>query len=99
MSEIAKLSMKKSEHSLIVGAVRTFEDKVGADLREYVVSKKYTGPTRSGLWVPLDKWDEFKVLVQKVDAEVQLQKTVNKEQNGKAKELQEAMATYSAEKI
>lgn len=99
MSEIAKLSMKKSDHSLIVGAVRTFEDRVGADLREFVVTKKYTGPTRSGLWIPLDKWDEFKVLVQKVDAEVQLQKTVSKEQNEKAKELQEAMAACNAGKI
>lgn len=82
MNDVAKLAMKKSDHSLIVGAVRTYENKVGADLREYIVSNKYTGPTKSGLWIPLDKWEEFKILVQKVDAEVQLQKTASKEQKG-----------------
>jgi hypothetical protein len=98
MSEVAKLSMKKSEHSLIVGAVRKYENKVGADLREYIVSDRYTGPTKSGLWIPLDKWNEFKALVQKVDEEVEVQKTISKEKNGKAKELQEAMSACNTVK-
>ena len=36
----------------------TFKGHKGVDIRYYVESPEYTGPTPRGVWIPKEKWAE-----------------------------------------
>jgi hypothetical protein len=40
---------------------------VGIDIREYVTSERYTGWSKNGIRVPVEKWQDFKEILDKVD--------------------------------
>ena len=50
---------------IIVG-VREYNGKVGVDIREYTTSEKYTGPTKKGLRIPAEKFEEFKKIINSI---------------------------------
>lgn len=62
--EIGRL--KKSSTVEIVVKKDDFGGSPGITIREYVTSDKYTGFTKNGTRIPVDKWEEFLQLVQKV---------------------------------
>ncbi|MAG39759.1 hypothetical protein CMI41_02225 [Candidatus Pacearchaeota archaeon] len=51
----------------IVLAIKEFNGRVGVDIREYAQSEQYTGPTKKGLRIPADKFDEFKTMINSID--------------------------------
>jgi len=53
----------------IVVGIREYNGRVGVDIREFTQSEAYTGPTKKGLRVPADKFEEFKKLINSVNAE------------------------------
>ncbi len=52
----------------IVIGLREYNGKTGLDIREYTQSESYTGPTKKGLRIPADKFEEFKTMINSVDA-------------------------------
>jgi hypothetical protein len=62
--------IKKGEYQgavtdIVIG-VREYNGKVGVDIREYTTSDKYTGPTKKGLRIPAEKFQEFKAMINSV---------------------------------
>ena len=53
----------------IVIGVREYNGKVGIDIREFVSSEKYTGPTKKGLRIPAEKFQEFKEMINSIKSE------------------------------
>ena len=47
----------------IVIGIREYNGKVGVDIREFTTSEKYTGPTKKGLRIPAEKFEEFKRII------------------------------------
>jgi hypothetical protein len=47
----------------IVVGIREYNGKHGVDIREFTTSEKYTGPTKKGLRIPAEKFQEFKQLI------------------------------------
>ncbi len=53
----------------IVIGVREYNGKVGVDIREFVTSEGYTGPTKKGLRIPTEKFKEFKEMINSITEE------------------------------
>jgi len=50
----------------IVVGIREYNGKVGIDIREFTTSDKYTGPTKKGLRIPAEKFQEFKQMINSI---------------------------------
>ena len=63
--------IKKGEYqgnvTEIVIGIREFNGKAGIDIREFTKSESYTGPTKKGLRIPADKFEEFKAIINSVN--------------------------------
>lgn len=63
--------IKKGEYqgtvTEIVVGLREYNGKTGIDIREFTKSEGYTGPTKKGLRVPADKFEEFKTMINSID--------------------------------
>jgi len=53
----------------IVIGVREYNGRVGVDIREFVASEKYTGPTKKGLRIPAESFGEFKQMINSINEE------------------------------
>ena len=80
----------------IVVGIREYNGKVGVDIREFASSEKYTGPTKKGLRIPAEKFQEFKKMINSVKDE-DLKATEPKEEKTPAKKTkpgQEELPDY-----
>jgi len=59
--------IKKSDAIEIVIRVDEYEGKKGVTIREFVTSEKYTGFTKNGTRIPIEKLDEFKEIISKIN--------------------------------
>jgi len=50
----------------IVIGIREYNGKVGVDIREFTTSDRYTGPTKKGLRIPAEKFQEFKQMINSI---------------------------------
>jgi hypothetical protein len=66
MSEIGRI--RKNETTEIVVQKTEFKGSVGIDIREYVTSDRYTGWSKNGIRISVDKWKEFKAILDKVES-------------------------------
>ena len=64
-NEIGRL--KKTESTSVIIRINEFQGEKGVDIREYVETNKYKGPTKKGTRIPASKWEEFKALIDKVE--------------------------------
>jgi hypothetical protein len=53
----------------IVVGIKEFNGKVGVDIREFTQSEAYTGPTKKGLRIPADKFEDFKTMINSINPE------------------------------
>ncbi len=53
----------------IVVGIREYNGRVGVDIREFTASEKYTGPTKKGLRIPAEKFQEFKEMINSIKSE------------------------------
>lgn len=60
-------SVDLSESSSIKAELKEYKGQHAVDIRKYVSSAKYTGPTKSGLWISIEKWAEFKEMVNSLE--------------------------------
>ena len=51
----------------IVIGIREYKGRVGIDIREFVTSEKYTGPTKKGLRIPAENFADFKKMILDLD--------------------------------
>lgn len=66
MAEIGRI--RKTDTTEIVVQKTEFKGSVGIDIREYVTSDKYTGWSKNGIRISVDKWKEFKAILDKVES-------------------------------
>ncbi|MDM7913140.1 MAG: transcriptional coactivator p15/PC4 family protein [Methanotrichaceae archaeon] len=66
MAEIGR--MRKNDTTEIVVQKTEFKGSVGIDIREYVTSDRYTGWSKNGIRISVDKWKEFKAILDKVES-------------------------------
>jgi hypothetical protein len=52
----------------IVVGLKEYNGRTGVDIREFTQSESYTGPTKKGLRIPADKFEEFKSMINSVDS-------------------------------
>ncbi len=50
----------------IVIGIREYNGKVGVDIREFVASDGYTGPTKKGLRIPAESFPKFKEMINSI---------------------------------
>ena len=50
----------------IVVGIKEYNDRVGIDIREFTQSETYTGPTKKGLRIPADKFEDFKTMINSI---------------------------------
>lgn len=53
----------------IVVGIREYNGRVGIDIREFVTSEKYTGPTKKGLRIPAENFQDFKKMIDSIQEE------------------------------
>ncbi|MEA3248669.1 MAG: transcriptional coactivator p15/PC4 family protein [Nanoarchaeota archaeon] len=53
----------------IVVGIKEYNGRVGVDIREFTQSESYTGPTKKGLRIPADKFDEFKTIINSINSD------------------------------
>ena len=66
VGKILKGEFQGNITELVVG-IREFNNRVGIDIREYATSEQYTGPTKKGLRIPAEKFEEFKNMINSID--------------------------------
>ncbi len=66
MAEIGRL--RKNDTTEIVVQKTEFRGSMGIDIREYVTSDRYTGWSKNGIRIPVEKWKDFKEILDKVDS-------------------------------
>ena len=52
----------------IVIGLREYNGKTGVDIREFTQSESYTGPTKKGLRIPANKFEEFKTMINSINS-------------------------------
>ena len=68
IGKINKGEFQGATTEIVIG-IREYNGKVGIDIREFVSSDKYTGPTKKGLRIPAEKFQEFKKLIDSIKDE------------------------------
>jgi hypothetical protein len=69
--EIGKITKGEYQGTIteIVVGIKEFNGKIGVDIREFTQSEAYTGPTKKGLRIPADKFDDFKTMINSINSE------------------------------
>ena len=65
MAELGRL--RKNDTTEIVVQETEFRGSIGIDIREYVTSERYTGWSKNGIRIPVDIWQDFKEILDRVD--------------------------------
>lgn len=65
VGKITKGEYQGTTTDIVIG-IREYNGKVGVDIREFTTSSKYTGPTKKGLRIPAEKFQEFKQMVNSI---------------------------------
>lgn len=62
MSEI-----ELSSTTAIRAEPKEYKGKHAIDIRKFVRTDKYNGPTKSGIWIPVENWTEFIEMVNSIE--------------------------------
>ena len=66
IGKILKGEYQGTTTEIVIG-LREYNGKTGVDIREFTQSETYTGPTKKGLRIPADKFEEFKTMINSID--------------------------------
>ena len=59
--------IRKSETTELVVRRTEFRGSAGIDIREYVTSERYSGWSKNGIRIPVEQWQSFKEILEKID--------------------------------
>ena len=62
IGKIQKGEYQGTTTEIVVG-IKEYNGRVGIDIREFTQSETYTGPTKKGLRIPADKFEDFKKII------------------------------------
>ena len=68
IGKIQKGEFQGTVTEIVVG-IREYNGKVGVDIREFVTSEKYTGPTKKGLRIPAESFQDFRKMIDSIAEE------------------------------
>lgn len=68
VGKINKGEFQGTNTDIVIG-IREYNGRVGIDIREFISSERYTGPTKKGLRIPAEKFQEFKKLIDSIKDE------------------------------
>lgn len=60
-------SIQKGDATSIRVFLKRFGGNFSVDIREYVETEKYEGPTRKGVFFSTEEWEAFYSLIQRLD--------------------------------
>ena len=66
IGKIPKGEYQGTATEIVVG-IKEYNGKVGVDIREFTQSETYTGPTKKGLRIPANKFEEFKTIINSIN--------------------------------
>ncbi|MCK5682957.1 transcriptional coactivator p15/PC4 family protein [bacterium] len=71
MAEVKEVGfIEKNQLSKIVFSLSDYRGKLYFDIREHIKTDKYDGPTKKGLRMDVDFFEDFKELVGKMEKEI-----------------------------
>ncbi len=85
--------IQKSADTDIVIRIDDYGGRRGVTIREFVKSERYTGFTKSGLRIPVDKFKVFKAAINSID-----EKDLEEEQSSEGKEQKESAVAEDTKK-
>ena len=68
IGKITKGEYQGTVTDIVIG-IKEYNGRVGVDIREFTKSEQYTGPTKKGLRIPADSFEEFKDLINSINAD------------------------------
>ena len=89
--EIGKIPKGEYQGTIteIIVGLKEYNGKTGVDIREFTKSENYTGPTKKGLRIPADKFEDFKKIINSINAsDLSSRPTANGQQLTASKEPQ-----------
>lgn len=68
--EIGKIQKGEYQGTIteIVVGIKEYNGKTGIDIREFTQSESYTGPTKKGLRIPAEKFEDFKTIINSINS-------------------------------
>jgi len=66
IGKISKGEWQGTTTEIVIG-LREYNGKTGVDIREFTQSETYTGPTKKGLRIPADKFEDFKKMINSIN--------------------------------
>ncbi|HUI39591.1 MAG TPA: PC4/YdbC family ssDNA-binding protein [Methanothrix sp.] len=78
MAEIGRI--RKNDSTEIVVQKTDYRGSQGIDIREYVTSERYTGWSKNGIRIPVERWKDFKAILDSVETEVVQTQEAKREQ-------------------
>ena len=66
IGKIPKGEYQGTKTEIIIG-LREYNGKTGIDIREFTSSEQYTGPTKKGLRIPAEKFEDFKKMINSIN--------------------------------
>lgn len=68
--EIGKIQKGEYQGTIteIIIGIKEYNGKTGIDIREFTQSEAYTGPTKKGLRIPANKFQEFKTIINSISS-------------------------------
>ena len=67
IGRIEKGEYQGTKTEIVVG-IKEYNNRMGVDIREFNQSETYTGPTKKGLRIPADKFEEFKSMINSINS-------------------------------
>ncbi len=69
--EIGKINKGEYQGAVtdIVIGIKEYNGRIGIDIREFVTSERYTGPTKKGLRIPAESFQKFKEMINSISEE------------------------------
>jgi len=68
IGKISKGEYQGTATDIVIG-IREYNGRVGVDIREFTTGERYTGPTKKGLRIPAEKFQQFKEMINSISKE------------------------------
>jgi hypothetical protein len=68
IGKISKGEYQGTATDIVIG-IREYNGRVGVDIREFTTGERYTGPTKKGLRIPAEKFQQFKEMINSISEE------------------------------
>ncbi len=65
IGKISKGEYQGTATDIVIG-IREYNGRVGVDIREFTTGERYTGPTKKGLRIPAEKFQQFKEMINSI---------------------------------